>query len=414
MTPYISSLLARLERHYSACPRFLGQVQTALTAYDTAQPLPPAADTLSWLERLCTPVRFLCFSFSWQDDAGTAQVSTGYIVNYVNLSARRCTLGIHPALTPDAILADGFSALLENALAGHTGSCLVGAVGQPWTLSRRSSLCFCRSFIQALGALVSPLPPLDGLHAALPARERGYVLGAYRAMTHQPTEAPEPALSHDQAAGYGLAYAAQGLLQRYRRAGLDGKPLLLAGTSPMAAYAAQKAAQMGAHIVAVGDETGFCPADGLPVSALKALADTPLAAMAPDTFIPDPSGLWDIPAAVVLLCPGLGPLDAACLTPHVPEVVLDGIGLTDDLSAAMALENRGVLLGPGILGGVGGALWPQLSPHLSAWEADRQLRTAIGTQMSALWDFQNRSPRLAAYGVALARLRATLLTQGLI
>jgi glutamate dehydrogenase (NADP+) len=414
MTPYISSLLARLEQRYSACPRFLGQVQTALTAYDTAQPLPPMADAPSWWERLCTPVRFVCFSFSWQDDTGTAQVGTGYIVNYVNLSSRRCTVRIHPGLTPDSILAEGFSALLENALAGHTGSCLVGAVGEPWTLSRRGSLCFCQSFIRALGALVRPLPALEGLHVALPKRERGYVLGAYGAMTHSPMETLEPALSHDQAAGYGLAYAAQGLLQRYRRTGLDGKPLLLAGTSPLAAYAAQKAAQLGAHIVAVGDETGFCPTDGLPVSALKALADTPLASLSPDTFTPDPGGLWDIPAAVVLLCPGNCPMDTTRLVSHAPEVVLEGMGVTVDVSAVTALENRGVLISPDILGGVGGALWPRLWPGLSPWEADRQLRTAMGTQISALWDFQNQSPCLAAYGVALERLKTTLLTQGLI
>jgi glutamate dehydrogenase/leucine dehydrogenase len=203
-------------------------------------------------------------------------------------------------------------------------------------------------------------------------------------------------------------------LQRYRRTGLDGKPLLLAGTSPMAAYAAQKAAQMGAHIVAVGDETGFCPADGLPVSALKALADAPLTALSPDTFTPDPAGLWDIPAAVVLLCPGSYPMDAARLALHVPEVVLAGSGVTVDLSAVTALENRGVLFGPDILGGLGSALWPRLWPGLSPWEADRQLRTAMGTQISALWDFQNQSPRLAAYGVALERLQTALLTQGLI
>lgn len=390
--------------------------QGALASLKACGPLPQVYQTQALLSRMTQPAAFIHFPIPWRDDQGQFRIQQGYVVYYVNLHSAPCTLCLQPGLTGEDALAQGFGALLENALAGQIGSCFIGADCDVTALSDGESMSFCQHWAGCLCRLCPQPPALAQAGTHLPDREQGYLRWQLEMLTGQSYQPQKTVLLPSQAAGYGLCYFVQAALRAAGRSGLNGKRILIAGSGPAAVYAAQKAIQQGGYVTALGDKTGYIAGPRLPLQTLLSLLRAPLASLPSTIYHPEPEGLWDTEADVVLLC-GSGPApniaQAQRLAAHGLEAVGEGAAGTCPQEFQTLWESQSILFCPGLAAGAGAALLQNAGPSRSAWEADKRLRNAMGKLLQTLENVQAPSLTHAAHITALERLAEALQANGI-
>lgn len=391
----------------------------------------PAYRRAAVWERLSAPERFISFAVPWVDDQNRVRVSRGYLAVFAAcLGGGGSGLCFRDGLTAGRVKCLAFLRLLENSLFRPAAGLFCGADCDPARLSDGESMRFCQSFITALLRAAPQLPALETGGPALARRERGYLSGAYQALGGRPCggaedEARTPRrLPPQQAAGYGLCYFAQNALRALGQARLDGKTVLLCGSGGMAPYAAEKAAQLGARIVAVSDGAGCLSAARVGLSVIKDMERTPhkplaeyAGALPEGRYRPWPGGIWDIPADICLLCSPERPLeraDAERLLAHQPEGVFEGVSLACAPEAASLLAGEKCLFCPAVAAGAGGTAAAWDGGYHSVWEADKALRTAMKALFRAVWEKYPGDPLRGAYIAAVQNAADALLRQGVI
>jgi glutamate dehydrogenase (NADP+) len=412
---YTHQLLEQLQAQFPAHPRFLVQAQALLESLTIRDDLSPACPAAAILPRSIQPVRAVRLTLSWMRDTGHVQVTPIHIINYVNLYPCSYELVFRPDADDDALLTRGLAALLENTLAGQYAACVLGAAVDLNALSDRESMELCRSLAAALRHLIDPAVLISCL-GSLPPREQGYLSGLLQAAVGRPFSQAATALSPAQAVGYGLCFFVQAALQTCHSSSMNGKTILILGRGDTAVYAAQKATQLGGHVTAIGDDQGYLHGSRLTMSVIKTLLNRPM----DDTmaeYCRKPDSIWDIPADVVLVCSHTASIDAPQarrLAAHGLMTVAEGISGMCSSQAQAIWENAGILFCPGAAAGAGGSLLAALKPHLSPWDADKQLRASVRALFQLLRDTYPENLTHAAHIAAAARWETALLTQGVI
>lgn len=405
--PYIGRIWADAAGRDMEQRLFLQTLETLLEGLGPCLEARPYYEDMCLLERLSEPERMVSFPVLWRDDQGRARTTRGYYVRHSTvLGPCRGGAVFRAGLNMSVMKAMALESTLENSLAGlPLGGSAAGADVDTAAMSSRESARFCQSFMAGLYPCLPPAtPPETWLGEELPRRELGYLQGQYERLTNLtrgggPAFAAAGPMTRARAAGYGACYFAQHALRQHTGARLEGRTAVITGRDGPAAWAGEKAVQVGARVVAVGTPDGYLYAPtGLPLRLLRAMArqpDIPLLLRA----IPTPGvdycqgpGLWDIPADVFFLCDVSSPMgreEAERLAVHYPVGVFEGASLACGTEAARYLGSCGILYSPGLASGAGGAaltFHQQHTPGLSYWEADRQLRTVMGQIFQAAWD----------------------------
>ncbi len=422
-------------------PGETGFLQALETLYDS---LPacleeqPQYGAAGLLERLGEPERSASFSICWTDSRGQPRQARGFFVQYSTaLGPCRGGLLFRPGLDMAAVKALALETALENSLAGLPlggGSCGADTVPAGWDSGE--SLRFCQSFMEGLFPLLPrPFRPSDW-SGLVPRRELDYLAGQYErlaALTAAPSGpfTPEdgPLMPRWQAVGHGLCMFAELAFRRTGLPGLQGQSVLISGRDGPAPWAGERAARMGARVIALGDASGCLYArDGLPLSILRRMSAQPglplllWAIRAPGVEYRPGPGLWDIPADAVFLCDGHGRLDkddARQMLSHRPAGVFEGLPRVCTALAAKTLSAGDTLYSPAIASGAGGALMV-LGRHSSAidpWTAARQLRAAMEAIFETAWAESSRAGcpgdlGLGARSAAFRRIADTILAKG--
>ena len=242
-------------------------LQALETLYESLAPLleeQPHLSAAGLPERLGEPEVTAIFPVIWDDRRGRVRQARGHFIQYSTaLGPWRGEILFRRGLDISAAKALALASTLEHSLAGlAVGGGLAGADADPRAMDDGECLRFCRAFMEGL----YPLLPRDfhpGLwEGLLPRRELAYLTGQYQRLSAWAGRAEgavfsdERPLSRQQAAGWGLCQFAELALRQQAGVHLEDQAVLVAGQDGAAGWAGERAARMGARVLAVGDGSG--------------------------------------------------------------------------------------------------------------------------------------------------------------
>jgi len=370
---YIDQVLELTKAKNAGEPEFLQAVEEVL---ESLRPAIEANEELyrkeAILERLVEPDRLISFKVPWVDDAGNVQVNRGYRAQFNNiLGPYKGGLRFRNNVTASVIKFLGFEQIFKNALTGlPIGGGKGGSDFDPKGKSDREILAFCKSFMTELYRHIGADIDVPAGDIGVGAREIGFLYGAYKRLTTEHVGVFTGkgltyggSLARKEATGYGLLYLTQVMLEANGNS-LNGKTAVISGSGNVAIYAAEKAAQLGAKVVAMSDSSGYVhdPA-GIDLEAIKELKEvkrgriSEYAAAHPTASFVAGESIWQVPCDVALPCATqneLGLADAKLLVANGTIAVAEGANMPTTMEAVHYLQGEGILYAPGKAANAGG------------------------------------------------------------
>src|SRR5574344_2234355 len=214
----------------------------------------------AFLERLVTPERQILFRVPWVDDDGQVQVNNGFRVQFNSaIGPYKGGLRFHPSVNLGIIKFLGFEQIFKNALTGlPIGGGKGGSDFDPKGKSDREIMAFCQSFMTELQRHIGQDVDVPAGDIGTGAREIGYMFGQFKRIrnAYEGGVLTGKGLSYGgslvrkEATGYGLIYFMLEMLKTNKVNSLKGKTVTISGSGNVAIYAAEKAIQLGAKVVA--------------------------------------------------------------------------------------------------------------------------------------------------------------------
>jgi glutamate dehydrogenase (NADP+) len=351
------------------------------------------------LERIVEPERQLMFRVPWVDDQGEVRVNRGYRVEFNSaLGPYKGGLRFHPSVDLGIIKFLGFEQIFKNALTGlGIGGGKGGSDFDPKGRSDAEIMRFCQSFMTELYRHLGEHTDVPAGDIGVGGREIGYLFGQYKRITNRYETGVLTgkglewggSLVRTEATGYGTVYFVSEMLAT-RGQDLLGHRVVVSGSGNVAIYAAQKAQELGATVVAMSDSDGYVVDEaGIDVELIKEIktvrrrrikeyAD----ALGRARYVPGGS-VWDVPCSVALPCATQNELDqdaARTLVANGVVAVAEGANMPTTPQAVRLLQEAGVAFGPGKAVNAGGVATSALEMRQNAgrdrWtfeETDRHL-----------------------------------------
>jgi len=217
------------------------------------------------LERMVEPERMLIFRVPWVDDSGTVQVNRGYRVQMNSaIGPYKGGLRFAPSLTLGVMKFLAFEQVFKNALTTlPMGGGKGGSDFDPRGKSDNEVMRFCQSFMTELFRHIGPDTDVPAGDIGVGAREIGFLFGQYKRLTATFTGVLTGkklgwggSLIRPEATGYGTAYFLSEMLTANGDR-LDGKIIAISGYGNVGSFFIEKANELGAKVVTIGDEYGY-------------------------------------------------------------------------------------------------------------------------------------------------------------
>jgi len=410
---YIARVYAAVAGRNPHEPEFLQAVQEVFASLAPVLAAHPAYMEQGILERLAEPERMISFRVPWVDDQGTVRVNRGYRVQFnSSIGPYKGGIRFHPTVNASIIKFLGFEQIFKNALTGlPIGGGKGGADFDPKGKSDGEVMRFTQSFMTELSRYIGPDTDVPAGDIGVGAREIGYLFGQYKRMRGG-FEAGVltgkglgygGSLVRTEATGYGAVYFLQELLKDKGR-DLAGATVVVSGSGNVSLYAIEKAAQLGARVVACSDSDGYIyDPDGLNLATLKRLKEeqreriSRYADLHPQaSYTSGSRGIWTLPCDIALPCATQNEIDAASaklLIANGVEAISEGANMPCTLDAVHLFQESGVLFAPAKAANAGGVA-------VSALEmAQNSMRTS--------WSFDEVDSRL--HGIMTHIYRSSML-----
>ena len=219
------------------------------------------------------------------------------------------------------------------------------------------------------------------------------------------------ALGRKQATGYGLCYVTQAMLEA-NASSFEGKTVVISGSGNVAIYACEKAATLGARVVAMSDSNGYIVDEsGIDLTLIKEIKEVKRQRIKeyikfhPDaTYTEGCSGIWTVKCDIALPCATQNEINeesAKALVANGVTAVSEGANMPSTPEAISVFREAGVLFGPAKAANAGGVATSALemtqnSERLS-WtfeEVDAKLHSIM------INIFNNASVAAEKYGMA--------------
>lgn len=240
-------------------------------------------EKLALLERLVEPERIITFRVPWVDDSGKVQVNRGYRVQFNGaIGPFKGGLRFHPSVNQSIMKFLAFEQTFKNSLTGlPIGGGKGGSDFDPKGKSDNEIMRFCQSFMNELQRHIGHDLDVPAGDIGVGAREIGYLFGQYRkiknvyeagVLTGKGLEYGG-SLARKEATGFGLIYFMREMLKANNLT-LENKTVTISGSGNVAIYAAQKAFEQGAKVVAMSDSNG-CVYDenGIDLAEIKRIKE---------------------------------------------------------------------------------------------------------------------------------------------
>ncbi|HRO58495.1 MAG TPA: NADP-specific glutamate dehydrogenase [Burkholderiaceae bacterium] len=358
------------------------------------------------LERLAEPERTIMFRVPWVDDSGQVQVNRGYRVQMSSaIGPYKGGIRFHPSVNLSILKFLAFEQVFKNSLTTlPMGGGKGGADFDPKGRSDHEVMRFCQAFMSELHKHIGADVDVPAGDIGVGGREVGYMFGMYKKLEGEfsPVLTGKGvhyggSLIRPEATGYGTVYFAEDMLKR-RNEGLEGQRVTISGSGNVAQYAAQKAMQLGAKVVALSDSGGTLHLpEGLTAEQWLELVDLKEVRRGRIIDFAQTHGYeyfegkrpWHIPCEIALPCATQNELDAndaRMLVANGCMCVAEAANMPSTLEAVHVFHEAGVLFAPGKAANAGGVTVSGLEMSQNAirmsWtrdEVDRRLREIMGS-----------------------------------
>jgi glutamate dehydrogenase (NADP+) len=332
----------------------------------------PEYERLSVLERLVEPERTIIFRIPWTDDSGKIHVNRGYRVQYNSaLGPYKGGCRFHPNVNLSIIKFLGFEQTFKNSLTGlPMGGGKGGCDFEPKGRTESEIMRFCQSFMTELQRHIGGNTDVPAGDIGVGAREVGWMYGQYKRISNTCDGVLTGkgltyggSLARKEATGYGLVYLMAEMFRQHDNS-IEGKKVLVSGSGNVAIYAAEKAEQLGAKVIALSDSGGFVhDPEGIDLAAVKEIKEVKRGRISeyisyrPDAKYIAGSGIWHIPCDIALPCATQNELnedDAKALVKNGCIAVGEGANMPTTLEATEVLKAGKILFAPGKAANAGG------------------------------------------------------------
>lgn len=246
-------------------PEFHQAVKEVLESLEPVMDRHPEYVKAGILERIIEPERQIIFRVPWVDDQGKVQVNRGFRVQFNSaIGPYKGGLRFHPSVYLGIIKFLGFEQIFKNSLTGlPIGGGKGGSDFDPKGKSDGEVMRFCQSFITELYRHIGADIDVPAGDIGVGGREIGFMYGQYKRITglYEGVLTGKGitwggSLARTQATGYGLCYFVDEMIKAKGKS-FKGATVVSSGSGNVSIYAAEKAAQLGAKVVAMSDSNGY-------------------------------------------------------------------------------------------------------------------------------------------------------------
>ncbi len=369
---YVNSVLETVKKRYPGESEFHQAVTEVLESLVPVIEKNTDLQEAGILERIVEPERQIIFRVPWVDDKGCVRVNRGIRVQYNSaLGPYKGGIRFHPSVNTSIIKFLGFEQIFKNSLTGlMMGGGKGGADFDPKGKSDNEIMHFCQSFMTELYRHIDADLDVPAGDIGVGAREIGYMFGQYKRIkniwhgvfTGKGLEYGG-SLARKEATGYGCVYFTEEILKD-KKTTLEGKTVVISGAGNVAIYAAEKALQLGAKVVALSDSNGYVyDPDGIKLDIVKRIKEverkriSEYAKEVKTAKYTEGKGIWSIPCDVALPCATQNELDvddAKMLVKNGVIAVAEGANMPSTPEAVKVFLNAKIPFGPGKAANAGG------------------------------------------------------------
>ncbi|MTQ97936.1 NADP-specific glutamate dehydrogenase [Pseudoflavonifractor sp. BIOML-A6] len=441
---YVDQVLTAVKEKNAYEPEFLQTITEVLNSLRPVVERRPEYRKAKILERIVEPERIVSFRVPWIDDKGEYQINRGFRVQFNSaIGPYKGGLRFHPSVNQSIMKFLGFEQIFKNSLTGlPIGGGKGGSDFDPKGKSDDEVMRFCQSFMTELYRHIGPDCDVPAGDIGVGGREIGYLYGQYKRITGQYCGVLTGkgltyggSLARTQATGYGVVYLANEVLT-HKGKSFQGRKVIVSGSGNVAIYAAQKAAELGATVVAMCDSNGYIvDRDGVDVAAIQDIKEVRRARIKeyldghPNAeYHEGCHGIWSVPCDIALPCATQNEIDldaAKSLLNNGCWMVTEGSNMPSTLEAMEAFAEAGILFVPSKAANAGGVAvsaleMSQNSLRLS-WtfeEVDGRLKDIMANiyqNMSAAAGEYGKTPEdyvLGANVAAFLKVADAMLAQG--
>lgn len=370
---YILQLIDEVKARNAGEVEFHQAVCEVLESLEPVIEKHPEYITSGVLASIVEPERIIKFRVPWVDDKGVVRVNRGFRVQFNSaIGPYKGGIRFHPSVNESIIKFLGFEQTFKNSLTGlPIGGGKGGSDFDPKGKSDLEIMRFCQSFMTELSKYIGADTDVPAGDIGVGAREIGYMFGQYKRLRDEYTGVLTGkgltyggSLARKEATGFGLCYFTDEMLRANGRS-FGGARVVISGSGNVAIYAAQKAQELGAVVVAMSDSDGYVyDEDGIDLDLIKEIKEVRRERISEYVSDRDSAiyrvgckNIWSVPCDVALPCATQNELDikgAKMLVAGGCFALAEGANMPTTPDAVAYLQENGVLFAPAKAANAGG------------------------------------------------------------
>ncbi|MDD4801731.1 MAG: NADP-specific glutamate dehydrogenase [Syntrophomonas sp.] len=371
---YVQDVLEQVKQACADQPEFVQAVTEILEAMEPVIAKHPEYEAAGILERFVEPERSLIFKVPWLDDNGKVQVNRGYRVQCNSaIGPYKGGIRFHPSVNLSVMKFLAIEQTLKNSLTGlPMGGGKGGSDFDPRGKSDNEVMKFCQSYITEAYRILGANTDVPAGDIGVGAREVGYFFGQFKRITNSfegvftgKGATFGGSLARPEATGYGVMYFAEEMLKAQNDS-LQGKTIAASGYGNVGTFMIEKANQMGAKVVTIGDENGYVyDPDGISGEKLDFLKPLWTTYRRPAKDFADKFNLqwipgkrpWEVSCDIAIPTATqneVGKEDAERLIANGCKCVVEAANMPCSLEAVTLFQKNNVLFGPAKAANAGG------------------------------------------------------------
>ena len=323
----------------------------------------------SYFDPLFEADNIYVFFVNWVDDHGNKQVNKGYRVQWDKINGPyKGGLRFHKDVNLELFKRLAFEQTFKNVLTTlPMGGAKGGSDFDPHGKSDHEIKTFCRAFMDQLYPYIGEELDIPAGDIGVGGTEVRYLYERYVELTgkHDCALTGKPldlggSLCRKEATGYGLCYITNKMLLDLDNDSFKGKVVVISGSGNVATYAAEKAIQLGAKVVAMSDSTSsIYVKDGIDIEKVKEIKEIRKGRIKeyPGAQVLPTKDIWTIKCDIALPCATQGELDiegAKALVNNSCRAVAEGSNMSTTEEAVKYLQDNGIYYLPGKASNAGG------------------------------------------------------------
>ncbi|WP_195940194.1 NADP-specific glutamate dehydrogenase [Romboutsia sp. 1001713B170131_170501_G6] len=355
-------------------PEFHQTIEEVLHSLEGVLEKHPEYIDASILERIVEPERQIMFRVPWVDDNGKVHVNRGFRVQFNSaIGPYKGGLRFHPSVNLSIIKFLGFEQIFKNSLTGlPIGGGKGGSDFNPKGKSDNEIMRFCQSFMTELYRHIGKDIDVPAGDIGVGAREIGFLFGQYKRIRNAYDAGVLTgkgltyggSLARKEATGFGVVYFVNEMLN-YHKDTFEGKRVVISGSGNVAIYAAQKAMEHGAKVIAMCDSSGYIvDENGIDLSIVKQIKEVErkrikeyVARKEGAIYVEGQKGIWTVKCDIAMPCATQNDINlesAKILVENGTKVIGEGANMPCTNEAVNYFLEKGLLVAPAKAANAGG------------------------------------------------------------